>query len=128
MPGSGDCTIMPNIAMGNSCLTATDIQAGRSPDGMAARTRGAGCKDDSGPLWVSIALQDDEEVGGSNGGGDVPRTVWARLFQKKSDNKRRRRRARRSSRYAQTADYYPTQKKSDLVECMALQLCTATAP
>jgi len=83
MPGSGDCTVMPNIASGTSCLTATDIKAGRAPDLNVARTRGSGCKDDSGPLWVSIELQDDEEVAGSNGGGDVHRSVYARLFQKK---------------------------------------------
>ena len=107
-------------------MTATDIKAGRAPDGIVARTRGSGCKDDSGPLWVSIELQDDEEVGGSNGGGDVHRSVYARLFQKKSSKVARRARSRR---YAQVSkDYYPTEDKSDLVECMALQLCTATAP
>jgi len=83
MPGSGACTIMPNLAMGASCLSAADLQAGRSPNDMVARTRGGGCKNDQGPLWVTVQLQDDEEVGGSNGGGDVPRTVWARIFQKK---------------------------------------------
>ena len=128
MPGSGECTIMPNFSAGESCLTATDIIAARAPGTMpdATRVRGGGCKDDGGPLWVTVELVDDPVAGGSNGGGDVPRTVWARLFQKEQLRTTSRRSSRYSSRYAQVADLYPTETKDQLVECMALQLCTAT--
>jgi len=59
MPGAGACTIMDNQhpTDESTCLTATDVQAGRAVDDtMVALTRGAGCKDDSGPLWISIQL------------------------------------------------------------------------
>jgi hypothetical protein len=46
IPGAGACADTTNIEGGNSCLTATDIVAGRSPNNVPARTRGAGCKND----------------------------------------------------------------------------------
>lgn len=56
MPGAGMCASAENIASEFSCLTATDILSGRAPavDPEVARTRGSGCKNDSGPLWVSV--------------------------------------------------------------------------
>ena len=65
---------MPNIENGESCLTAADILAGRSPDNEVARTRGAGCKNDGGPLWITVQLQDDPEEAGA------PMTVWGRIY------------------------------------------------
>ena len=78
IPGSGACTIEDNTDA--SCLTATDIVSGRAPDGQRSRARGGGCKNDGGPLWITVQLVDDDEVAGSLGGGDVPRTVWGRIF------------------------------------------------
>ena len=114
-------------------MTATDILSGRAPfedDHDPVRTRGGGCKMDGGPLWVTVELEDHPEIGGSDQGGDEWRTVWGRIFQKGSTHaKKTGRRSRRSSRYAEVGDYDPRkEKKSDLVECMALQLCTASAP
>jgi len=51
------------------------------------------------------------------------RPVWGRIFQKKQA-KQQSRRSRRS-RYAQTSAV-PTETKSDLEECMALQICTTS--
>lgn len=110
-PGSGDCTVntfldgndSSNASRGN-CLTATDIVSGRDPkiNGLEPqRTRGSGCKNDGGPLWITVELVDEENgVAGASGGGDVPRTVYGRIFQKKSSNTSSRR-SKRGSRYAQ---------------------------
>ena len=138
IPGSGNCSINPNFGDGDvsddnlfeSCLTAVDILSGRAPeadDFDVKRTRGGGCKNDGGPLWISVELAaSPENITNSIGGGDVPRTVWGRIFQKKQEKSRRRRRNRsRRSRYAQVGSY-PETKPSELVECMALQICTAT--
>ena len=69
-----------------SYLTAIDIQSGRAPIASPAtyRTRGAGCKNDGGPLWVTVELVESPDgFTNFNGGGDRPRTVWGRVFQKK---------------------------------------------
>ena len=64
------------------------------------RTRHSGCKNDGGPLWVTVELVDvPTGITNARGGGDAPRTVWGRIFQKKSSHQVNRR-ARRSSRYA----------------------------
>ena len=123
-PGAGDCTINDNTS--DVCLDAADLVGGRSPDGDVERTRGAGCANDGGPLWISIQLQDNEEgISGANGGGDVPRQVNAKFFQKKGSKQKRARRSRKASRFAEVNDKYPTETKSDLVECFSLQICTA---
>jgi len=98
IPGSGDCSI---AAATDVCLTAVDIMSGRDPVGDApARTRHSGCKNDGGPLWVTVELVDAPTgVTNASGGGDAPRTVWGRIFQKKSSHQVNRR-ARWSSRYA----------------------------
>jgi len=137
-PGSGNCSVNANFGDGDpaddnlfeSCLTAVDLMAGRAPEAMPAaqRTRGGGCKNDGGPLWISVELAESpENIVSSEGGGDVFRTVWGRIFQKKQEKSRRRRRTRRSryARYAQVDDASVV-KQSELVECMALQICTAT--
>ena len=71
MPGAGVCDLNDNRG---TCLGAADLVGGRDPDGEVERTRGAGCSNDGGPLWISIQLQDNEEgISGPSGGGDVPR-------------------------------------------------------
>lgn len=134
VPGSGLCNIEPHFDGSTSdpddyesCLTAVDIMSGRAPIADSRdpkRTRGGGCKNDGGPLWVTVDLADSPEgITNSSGAGDVPRTVWGRIYQKKQAKSSRRR--SRRSRYAQVSAY-PTETKSDLVECMALQICTAS--
>jgi len=127
VPGSGLCNINAHIDGSDedpddyeSCLTAVDIMSGRAPiaDSDPKRTRGGGCKNDGGPLWVTVELVESPEgIVDSTGAGDAPRTVWGRIFQKKQARTSRRR--SRRSRYAQVSTY-PTETKSDLVECMAL--------
>ena len=78
---------MPHFTDNQSCLTATDVLSGRVgvTDGHdPVRSRGAGCKNDGGPLWITVQLQDDQDgISGADGGGTVPMTVWGRIFQKK---------------------------------------------
>ena len=132
VPGSGTCNINPHIAVTGddsspadyeSCLTGIDIMSGRAPiadDADPKRTRGSGCKNDGGPLWVTVELVESPEgIVNASGGGDAPRTVWGRIFQKKQAKTSRRSRRSRYSRYAQVSSH-PTESKSDLVECMAL--------
>jgi len=113
-----------------SCLTASDIMSARAPedDGVSDphRTRGSGCKNDGGPLWISVEIVDSEDdITNAIGGGDMSRTLWGRIFQKKQA-KQSRRRSRRGSRFAQVGGDAPSESKSDLEECMALQLCDVT--
>ena len=135
VPASGECTVNVNYAlpydfdpsMALSCLTATDIMSARAPEasGDITRVRGSGCKNDGGPLWVTVELVDSaDDLTNTLGGGDDNRTLFGRIFQKKQAKSPRRR--SRRSRYAQVAEQGPTETKSDLEECMALQLCTAT--
>ena len=51
-------------------------------NGGAGAVRGAGCKHDGGPLWISIPLLDDPVVANQGGGNPYSMTVWARFFQK----------------------------------------------
>lgn len=110
VPGSGLCNINPHIAINGpstvpevyeSCLEAVDIMSGRASigdDHDPKRTRGSGCKNDGGPLWVTVELAESPEgITNASGGGDVPRTVWGRIFQKKQTTTSRRR--SRYSRY-----------------------------
>jgi len=136
VPASGECSINVNFDIAASidpfadealsCLTATDIMSARAPaaSGENNRVRGNGCKNDGGPLWISVELVDSADDITVAGGGDVPRTLFGRIFQKKQARASRRR--SRRSRYAQVAEYGPTETKSDLEECFALQLCTTT--
>jgi hypothetical protein len=137
IPSSGECTenmnwllpydFDPTSAAAVSCLTATDILSARAPvaSGENNRVRGNGCKNDGGPLWISVELVDSaDDLTNAAGGGDAPRTLFGKIFQKKQA-KASRRRSRRS-RYAQVAEYGPTETKSDLEECFALQLCSTT--
>ena len=126
-PGSGQCNnLNNNTARNDNCLTAVDIQSARDPKKFGlepARTRGGGCKNDGGPLWITVELVEEEDgVVGPSGGFVVPRTIYGRIFQKAS-KKTSSRRSRKSSRYAQIES---TEDTSDLVECMALQLCSAS--
>lgn len=56
MPGAGACGGVDNSPSSypTDCLSATDIIAARSPDNDVARTRGVGCVDDNGPLWITV--------------------------------------------------------------------------
>jgi len=132
VPGSGACTTNDHsVALDGSvpddCVSASDLMSGRDPQDTPepARTRRTGCKNDGGPLWISIDFADEEsDITNSAGGGDVPRSVFGHVFQKKVST-RASRRSRRSTRYSQVSGS-PTETKSDLVECYALQICTAT--
>ena len=47
------------------------------------RTRGNGCKNDGGPLWVTVELIDNEDYDNLTspaGGGDRFRTLYGRIF------------------------------------------------
>lgn len=100
-------------------MSAVDIQSGRSQSGTGPTiTRNSGCKNDGGPLWISIDFPEENE--GLIGLGGF-QNIYGRIFQKKQTAKVSRR-SRRSSRYAQVNDY-PKEEKSDLEECYALQLC-----
>lgn len=116
---AGECILNPDLATGPDdvagCLTAVDIMSGRDTVTKQQRTRNSGCKNDGGPLWVSIDWPEDNA--GPIGLGGF-QTIYGRIFQKKSTAKVSRR-SRRSSRYAQVGDY-PTEGKSDLTECFAL--------
>jgi len=116
-PGSGLCSIEPHFAGSGSdpedyesCLTAVDLMSGRAPAADSRdpkRTRGSGCKNDGGPLWVTVELvQSPDGIVNASGAGDVPRTVFGRIFQKKQAFTSRRR--SRRSRYAQVSAY-PTE-------------------
>jgi len=71
-PTSGTCNINPNFASSaksdpdtyESCLTAVDLMSARAPiaDGRdKKRVRGSGCKNDGGPLWVTVDLVENPE-------------------------------------------------------------------
>ena len=114
IPGAGVCSetnknftlpfVVGDISANASCLTAVDIMSGRTPEGVTGRpaqnTRNSGCKNDGGPLWVTVELVDSaDDITNMLGGGDEQRTVWGKIFQKKQA-KTTSRRSRRSSRYA----------------------------
>lgn len=107
-------------------MTAFEIMSGRGPAGSSPQqTRNSGCKNDGGPLWISIDFadhNDDEFTSANLFGKDPKRSIYGRIFQKKPAHSVSRR--SRRSRYAQV-EAYPSETKSDLVECMALHLCTA---
>lgn len=101
--GQGACTVNNNELttpgdLPDDCVSAVDLQSGRDPTDTPdpARIRNSGCKNDGGPLWVSVQLLDE-----SNRGEDetFPRAVYGRVFQKKSSQSVQRR-SRRRSRYA----------------------------
>ena len=76
--------------------------------------------------FVNISVDSSDSSSSSSSDDEYEteqRPVWGRVFQKKQA-KQESRRSRRS-RYAQTATV-PSEKKSDLEECMALQICTAS--
>lgn len=121
--------------------------------------RGPGCQHDGGPLWVSIPLEDDPVVNGSNG-NPFTHTIWAHIYQKNTKAGRKtppssasiseygrnpyKYRSRYDSRgrdavvgtpryfgygsnsnynyYAQVEGAYSD--NDDLVECLAVQVCT----
>ena len=72
-PASGTCNISPNFGNGSdsdnpdtfeSCLTAVDLMSARAPIGGnrdKKRVRGGGCKNDGGPLWVTVDLVENPE-------------------------------------------------------------------
>jgi len=92
VPASGACNIVDHqVALdGNvpdDCVSAVDLMSGRDPQDTQEpqRTRRTGCKNDGGPLWISIDFADEvSNITNSSGGGDVPRSVFGRVFQKKS--------------------------------------------
>jgi len=97
-PGAGICEVDEEWT---TCLTAAEILSGRAPSGSSqTRTRGSGCKNDGGPLWISIDFADEENgITNKSSTGDQYRTVYGRIFQKKASHVSRRSTSRRS-RYA----------------------------
>jgi len=73
--------------------------------------------------FVNISISEDSSSSSTEEYETEQRPVWGRVFQKKQA-KQQSRRSRRS-RYAQTSTV-PGEKKSDLEECMALQICTTS--
>ena len=69
MPTSGECTINENTT--DNCLSYVNIMSGSHPAGNATGVMGAGCKNDGGPLWVTVQLME---------GTDSNLTVWGRIF------------------------------------------------
>ena len=65
-PSTGQCDQNDPLYNGGTCLTAIDIAdpsiAASNLNGGTGAVRGAGCKHDGGPLWVSIPLLDDPVV------------------------------------------------------------------
>ena len=72
-PASGTCNINQNFSNDpessenpdtyESCLTAVDLMSARAPisDRNKKRVRGGGCKNDGGPLWVTVDLVENPE-------------------------------------------------------------------
>lgn len=94
----------PDLQLGNGtdqcqnpiadpCMTASDIVSGRGPLDYdePERLRSSGCKNDGGPLWISI---DFAEI------TDEPTAIYARIFQKKQAPVKRRASRRGRGRYA----------------------------
>ena len=118
--------------------------------------QGPGCKHDGGPLWISIALEDDPVVAKAGGTGTYAHTVWARFYQRatKKEKARAHPEVAHTNRHPATypyyrydshgrdglADYHPRTSsdrysfwaqvdsyvEDDLVECLAVALCTTT--
>jgi len=51
-PTSGECSINPNTT--DNCLSFINIMSGSHPSGATSGVMGAGCKNDGGPLWVTV--------------------------------------------------------------------------
>ena len=82
-PTAGACTNGEDNT--GYCISAAELA---DPDLLAdniaggeGSLRGAGCKHDGGPLWVSIPLVDDPVVAAA-GTGTYPQHMWARFFQR----------------------------------------------
>ena len=75
------------------------------------QVQGPGCKHDGGALWVSIPLEDDPVVAAAGGGATYAHTIWARFYQKND------------GRFDSKSNHY---YNDDLVECLAIALCTTT--
>ena len=67
------CFTAAEISDSNIAAQNTDI------DGLGA-VRGSGCKNDGGPLWVSVPIVDDPVVAHEDGGGTYAQSLWARFF------------------------------------------------
>lgn len=123
---------------------------------MAGQVQGPGCKHDGGPLWISIPLEDDPVVAKVGGGAPYARTVWMRVFQRASKHEKAKANPsidhNRGEHYAYASRtdsvgrdalmaYHPRTHahghshgyaqvesvvEDDLVECIAIQLCTTT--
>ena len=82
-PTAGACTNGEDntaFCIGAAQLADPDLLADTLAGGEGA-IRGAGCKHDGGPLWVSIPIVDDPVVAAA-GTGTYPQHVWARFFQR----------------------------------------------
>ena len=71
-PSAGMCNSLDNAVNNQDfCLDATQFadpeNAASALDGGNGSIRGAGCKHDGGPLWVSIPLLDDPVVANNAG-------------------------------------------------------------
>ena len=87
-PGTGPCVPVgppASLSSVDTCLSAVDIQTARFPDGTGPSiTRNSGCKNDGGPLWISIDFP--EENAGLIGLGGF-QNIYGRIFQKKQAKK-----------------------------------------
>ena len=123
---------------------------------MPGNVQGPGCKHDGGPLWISIPLEDDPVVALAGGGATYAHTIWARFYQRatKQEKARAHPEVDHTNRHPAThpysrydshgrdalADYHPrihgsgsyhaqvaSYVEDDLVECLAIALCTTDA-
>ena len=98
-PSTGTCDTTGDGYNNGHCLTADQLAdaslAAGALNGGNGSVRGAGCKNDGGPLWISIPILDDPVVAGGSqtsgtasttGGNPYPMSIWARFFQKTAKN------------------------------------------
>ena len=152
---AASCTVPvpPTFCLGAHDLFSPGTAANTLNGTMPGKVQGPGCKHDGGPLWISIPLEDDPVVGKAAGGATYAHTIWLRLYQRatKAETARAHPEIEHTNRHPATypysrydshgrdglATYHPRTHASshaqagsivedDLIECLAIALCTTT--